>query len=89
MSDLVGIIFLIGLAVVIVLSTVQILRDRKKSTHLAGEGAASLDASLPLPIDITDEGSSIPQPGCAPHDVGHSDFGGDHGCGDFGGGHHH
>ena len=89
MSDLVGIIFLTGLTVVIVLCAVQILRDRKKSTHVAGDAAASLDTSLPFPIDINNGGSSIQRSECAHHDAGHSDFSGDHGCGDFGGGHHH
>jgi hypothetical protein len=89
MSDLFGIIFLIGLAVVVVVSTLQILRDRKKKTRLAEDSAASLDDSLILPIDIKDESSSIQQPDCGHHDAGHSDFSGDHSCGDFGGGHHH
>jgi len=89
MSDLVGIIFLIGLAATVVASTLQILRDRKKSTHLAEDAAASLDTSLPLPINVNNEGSSIQQSECAHHDAGHSDFSGAHGCGDFGGGHHH
>jgi hypothetical protein len=89
MGDLFGIIFLIGLAVLVVVSTVRILRDRKKKTCLSRDSAASLDDSLILPIDVSNEGSSIQQSECAHHDAGHSGFGGDHGCGDLGGGHHH
>jgi len=90
MGDLVGIIFLIGLAVLVVVLTVQILWDRKRrKTRLTEDSAASLDDSLILPIDINNEDFSMQQSECAHHDAGHSDFSGDHSCGDFGGGHHH
>lgn len=85
MVDLFGIIFLICVAVAIVLSTIQILRDRKRYPS-SDEG--TLDSSQPLSIDIH-ESSSHQQPACAQHATGHSNFAGDHGCGDFGGGHHH
>jgi len=84
MGDLFGTIFLIGVAVAVIFSCVQLLRDRKKYRS-AGESA--LDSTEPFPIGVH-ESASAPQPDCAQH-TGHSHFGGDQSCGDFGGGHHH
>jgi MFS superfamily sulfate permease-like transporter len=84
MSNVFGTVFLIGVAVAVIFSCVQLLRDRKKHRSVAEN---ALDSTEPFPIGLH-ESVSAPPPDCA-HHIGHSDYGGDQSCGDFGGGHHH